>query len=229
MFAKKAAKFYERIRLPQTLKNLLNFRVELKPLFVESFQGSRKQFHSKILIILRTNMYVTADLYQARQPDKPRIIGRHKVNMLLIVREYALFVCIWSRHLKLYLRKWSLIQMSFKKHSLYNLNWSCFEHTATCMNITMLSCVTAKCHCKVIDKLVMGESFVFRPVRLNSRYFVFDSRFLFCAGIENRESSWESRLATDCQLTFERYCISIEQLSEWDIFNIGTLYQARKM
>ena len=27
-------------------------------------------------------------------------------------------------------------------------------------------------------------------------------------GIENRESSQESRLATDCQLTFEWYCIS---------------------
>ena len=57
----------------------------------------------------------------------------------------------------------------------------------------------------------MGESFVFCPARLgprlDSRWLVFDSRFSIGAGIENRESSQESRLATDCQLTFERYCI----------------------
>ena len=45
----------------------------------------------------------------------------------------------------------------------------------------------------------MGESFVFCPVRL-------DSRFSIRAGIENGELSRESRLAMDCQLTFERYC-----------------------
>ena len=50
------------------------------------------------------DMYVTADLYQAR-PDKPKIVWRYEIiiNMLLIVHEYTLFVCIWSRHLKLYL------------------------------------------------------------------------------------------------------------------------------
>ena len=42
-------------------------------------------------------MYVTADLYQAR-PDKPKIIWRYEINMLLIVYKYMLFVCIWSRH-----------------------------------------------------------------------------------------------------------------------------------
>ena len=47
------------------------------------------------------DMYVTADLYQAR-PDKSKIFWRYKINMLLIVHEYTLFVCIWSRHLKLY-------------------------------------------------------------------------------------------------------------------------------
>ena len=49
----------------------------------------------------------------------------------------------------------------------------------------------------------MGESFVFCPVRLNSRL---DSRFSIHAGIENRELSRESRLAMDCQLTFEWHC-----------------------
>ena len=56
----------------------------------------------------------------------------------------------------------------------------------------------------------MGESFVFCPVRLDSRLdsrqLVFDSRFSTRTGIENRELSRESRLAMDCQLTFEWYC-----------------------
>ena len=30
-------------------------------------------------------MYVTADLYQAEQQDKPRIDGRYKINILLLV------------------------------------------------------------------------------------------------------------------------------------------------
>ena len=73
MFAEKlAAQFYE--RFPETLKNALNFRVELKPLFLKSFQGSRTQFQSKILVALRTDVYVTADLYQFKWPDKPRIV-----------------------------------------------------------------------------------------------------------------------------------------------------------
>ena len=59
-----AGQFYE--RFPETLKNALNFRVELKPLFLKSFQGSQTQFQSKILVMLRTDMCVTADLYQAQ-------------------------------------------------------------------------------------------------------------------------------------------------------------------
>ena len=49
------------------------FLVELKPLFLESFQGSRTQFQSKRIVMLRTDVYVTADLYQAKRPYKPRI------------------------------------------------------------------------------------------------------------------------------------------------------------
>ena len=60
-------------RLPQTEK-ALNFLVELKPLFLESFRGSRTQFQSKRLVMLRTDMYVTADLYQTKRLDKPRIV-----------------------------------------------------------------------------------------------------------------------------------------------------------
>ena len=40
----------------------------------ESFQGSQKQFQSKTLVMLRTDVYVTADLNQAKRQDKPRIV-----------------------------------------------------------------------------------------------------------------------------------------------------------
>ena len=35
--------------------------------------------------MLRTDVYVTADLYQAKRHDKPRIVCRYKMNMLLRV------------------------------------------------------------------------------------------------------------------------------------------------
>ena len=59
---------------PETLKNTVNFQVELKPLFLKSSQGSRTQFQGKILVILRTDVYVTADLYQFKRLDKLRIV-----------------------------------------------------------------------------------------------------------------------------------------------------------
>ena len=67
----------EIISRPQTLKNILNFLVELKPLFHESLRGSGKQFQSKRLVMLRTDVYVTADLYQAKRS--------YKINMLMLV------------------------------------------------------------------------------------------------------------------------------------------------
>ena len=45
-----------------------NFLVELEPLFVKSFQGSWTQFQR--LVMLRTDVYVTTDCYQAKRPDK---------------------------------------------------------------------------------------------------------------------------------------------------------------
>ena len=47
----------------------------------------------------------TSALEAKARLDKPKIVVRYKINMLLIVHEYTLFICIWSRHLKLYLRK----------------------------------------------------------------------------------------------------------------------------
>ena len=45
----------------------------------------------------------------------------------------------------------NLFLMSLKKHLLYNLNWSCFEHAVACGNLTMLCCVTAA-YLKIIEK-----------------------------------------------------------------------------
>ena len=108
---------------PQTLEKTLNFLAELKPLFLESFQGSRTQFRSKRLVMLQMDVYVPANLYQAKRPDKPRIVWRYKIKMLLPAHEYTctLFVCIWSRHLKLYLRKWTLIQMFLR--NIHFITW----------------------------------------------------------------------------------------------------------
>ena len=39
------------------------FLRRIKTMFVESFQGSRKQFQSKRLVMLRTDVYARADLY----------------------------------------------------------------------------------------------------------------------------------------------------------------------
>ena len=71
---KNKPKFYE--RLAQTLKNVLYFQVELKLLFLKSFQGSQMQFQSQRLVMFQTDVYVTADLYHAKQPDMPRLVWR---------------------------------------------------------------------------------------------------------------------------------------------------------
>ena len=66
----KAPNFNERAKFPSRIKTL----------FDESFQGSRKQFQSKRLVMSRTDVYVTADLYQTKRQDKPRIVWRYKIN-----------------------------------------------------------------------------------------------------------------------------------------------------
>ena len=84
--AEETRETYKRLsQRPQTLENALNLLVELRPLFHESLQGSRKQFQSKRLVMLRTDLYVTADLYQAKPQDKLRIVWRYKINTPLLV------------------------------------------------------------------------------------------------------------------------------------------------
>ena len=100
-------------------------------------------------------------------------------------------VCIWSRHLKLYWRKWSLIQTDFLDETFtfnYSLNWSFSEHTVACVNLTMLCCVTAVCLCKIIEKSVMGWS--------STRFSIACSWFLILDLFRNRELWISSRIKT---------------------------------
>ena len=157
--------------------------------------------------MLRTNMYVTADRYQAKRPDKHRIVWHYKIKMLLLVHENCLFAYgagIWN--------------FTWGNEAWYRFPWrnirfitrislvSSIQSLARIANIhvTMPCCVTAY----VFVKLSRNQSWV------NLLFSVLPdsiacSRFSIRAGIENCESSRELRLATDCQLTFERYCTSL--------------------
>ena len=88
-------RFYESLsQRPQTLKNALNFLVELKPLFLKSFQGSRTQFQSKRLVMLWTEVYVTADLYQGKRPDikAQNLLTLHNKHAVACTQVYT--VCL---------------------------------------------------------------------------------------------------------------------------------------
>ena len=124
---KRLAQFYE--RLTQTLKNALYFLVELKPLFLESFQGTWTQFQSLRFITLRCHgkVCVTA-------------------------------VCLWK--------------------IIENQSW-----------VNLLFSVSRD---SILNSI------------LNSLFSILDSR-------RNRES----RLAMDCQLFFEQYCVQVKLFCCW--------------
>ena len=156
----KASNFQERAKFPSRIITI----VSQKDLRITNAISGQKTSH----VMDRRVCYSWS--LSSQVTDKPRILWRYKINILLLVDDYTLFVCIWSKHLKLYLRKWSSIQISLKKHLLYNFNWSFFEQTVACPNITTPCCVAAVCLCKIS---AMGESFVscsatFYP-RLDSR------------------------------------------------------------
>ena len=108
-----ASNFREHAKSPSRIKTTVS----------RKFSGSQTQFQSKRLVMLRMDVYVPANLYQAKGPDKPRIVWLYKIKMLSLAHEYtcALFVYIWSRHLKLYLRKWTLIQMFLR--NIHFITW----------------------------------------------------------------------------------------------------------
>ena len=67
------------------LKKRAKFPSRIKTIVSRKFQGSQKQFQSKRLVMLLTAVYITADLYKAKRQDKPRIVWRYKIHMLLLV------------------------------------------------------------------------------------------------------------------------------------------------
>ena len=86
---KRAAEFYK--GLSQTLKNT-QFRSRKRTVVSPKFSRIMNAI-SEQKISHGMDVYVTADLYQAR-PDKPKIFWRYEIAMPLIVHKYTLFVCI---------------------------------------------------------------------------------------------------------------------------------------
>ena len=116
-----------------------------------------------------------------------------KKNMLLFiflfVNEYTLFVCIWSKHLKLYLRKWSLIQMSLKNIHfktwiglVLNIKTVCawINHAVLCY-----SCMSLKNY----REISCGWIFCFLSLETQTltQFSIACSRLSICTGIKNQE------------------------------------------
>ena len=88
---------------------------------------------SKQKIIHVMDVYVTADLYQARL-DKPKIFWRYEITMLLIVHEYTLFVCIklLEQAFETLLEEMKLdTDVPEKTFPSYNLNFYFYFYTYT--------------------------------------------------------------------------------------------------
>lgn len=117
-----------------------------------------------------------------------------KINMLiLILHVYTLSICIWSRRLKLYLRKWSLIQMSLKKHSLG------LASILTTQWLAQINHVVLYMSMQNYWEISHGWGFCFlsRETWSLTWFSITGSQFSLRVGIKNQES----RHATDCQLT----------------------------
>ena len=119
------------------------------------------------------------------------------------ISEY-IFFCIWSRHLKVYQRKY------FKTHfSRINLLISRSEAYSRSCNTGVAACGL---FCSLNVKLSTNQSWenLRFQTRSLTRFSIKSSRFSITGSrlsILDSRRNRESRLATDCQLTFERYCI----------------------
>ena len=58
-----------RVLKASNFKKCTKFPSRIKKWFLESFQGSQTQFQSKRSVVLWIDVYVSADLYQAKRPD----------------------------------------------------------------------------------------------------------------------------------------------------------------
>ena len=164
-------------------------------MFLESFEGSRTPFQR--LLMLGTDVFVTADLYQPKWVDKPRIVWRYKK---ICCCSYTSIHCLFAYGAGI----WNLI---WGNEGLYRCPWrnirfltqiclvSSIQSLVRIANITMPCCVTAVCLCKIIEKSVMGESFVFCPWDLILD-LILDNLFLILDLRRNQDSRIKSRIET---------------------------------
>ena len=144
--------------------------------------------------MLGTDVFVTADLYQAKWVDKPRIVWRYKK---ICCCSYTSIHCLFAYGAGI----WNLI---WGNEGLYRCPWrnirfltqiglvSSIQSLVWIANITMPCCVTAVCLCKIIEKSVMGESFVFCPWDLILD-LILDSWFAQESRIANQVKNWDSQ------------------------------------
>ena len=96
--------------------------------------------------------------------------------MLLLVHEYTLCVCIMEQAFEILLEEMKLdtdvLEETFRFTTRIKINVGLLLSIlllSRIANITLPCCVTTVGLCKIIEKSVMGESFVFCPVRLDPR------------------------------------------------------------
>ena len=166
-------------------------------MFLESFEGSRTQFQR--LVMLGTDVFVTADLYQAKRVDKPRNVWRDKkiccCSYMSIHCLFAYGSGIWNFILGnegLYRCAWRNIRF------LTQIGLVSSIQSLWIVNITMPCCVTAVCLCKIIEKSVIGECFVFCSWNLIldlilDSLIVLDSWFAQESRIANQVQNWDSQ------------------------------------
>ena len=161
------------------------------------FEGSRTQFQR--LVMLGTDVFVTADLYQAKRVDKPRNVWRDKkiccCSYMSIHCLFAYGSGIWNFILGnegLYRCAWRNIRF------LTQIGLVSSIQSLWIVNITMPCCVTAVCLCKIIEKSVIGECFVFCSWNLIldlilDSLIVLDSWFAQESRIANQVQNWDSQ------------------------------------
>ena len=154
------------------------------------------------LVMLRMDVYVAADRYQAKRLDKRRILWRYKLNMLLPVHENCLFAYgagIWNF-------TWgNKAWYRFPWRNIHFITWICLVSSIQLLarianiHVTMPCCVTAY----VFVNLSRNQSWVnllFSVLRdsvldsiLDSLFSILDSRLAQESRIANRVKNRDSQ------------------------------------
>ena len=176
---KKQAQFYE--RWWWWLNDTLYFLVELKPLFLKVFK-----FQSQRLVMSQTDVYVTADLYHAKQPDKPRLVWLLKktcccLSSYLYTSIHCFFAfganiwnCTWGNE-AWYRCPWRNICFKTWTGLVSNIQTVCawINHAVLCY-----SCMSLKSYWEI------SHGWIFCLLSLETRSL---TQFSICTGVENQE------------------------------------------